>query len=97
MITASQRERESTTSLSSLTMPRERERAERECVRPLLPLWIKQEHKWGISINGERIRLACRVATESSGSTCSTGLSSLRPALARPLVRLLYDKLVEPY
>lgn len=95
MITASQREREHNKPVK--LDHAKRESRERACVRPLLPIWIKQEHKWGISINGERIRLACRVATESSGSTCSTGLSSLRPALARPLVRLLYDKLVEPY
>ena len=54
MITASQREREHN---KPVKLDQERER-----VRPLLPLWIKQEHKWGISINGERIRLACRVA-----------------------------------
>ena len=47
MITASQREREREHNkpVKLDHAKRERESRERACVRPLLPLWIKQEHK----------------------------------------------------
>lgn len=80
MITPSQRER-GTTSLSSLTVPREREsERKRECAPYYLYRLNRNITQW-----------------RAHGSASPTSLPSLRPALANALVGLLPTKLVEPY